>query len=101
MKGSPGVLLLAVHAEHEHREPWPQLLNRVEKLQAAGAAERDVQDDDVPVLLAEQGQRFSAGRGVTEYIMAPIELQQALESLAYVLVVINDQNLGRGCSSLE
>jgi hypothetical protein len=47
-----------VHAEDEHRQPRHFTLDVLQHLEAAAAGQPDIEDDDVPLALADEVQGF-------------------------------------------
>ena len=82
------VVLLRVHAQHEHAGPVPRGLQRLEDIQAVHVGKGDVQDDDVDVMSRHPFQESRAASHLHVDLDIRLLQENPLQTLAEYRVVV-------------
>ena len=80
-----------MHTEDEHGQLGVELVQLLQHVEAAPAAERDVEHDGVPFLFAHLPERFARIAGFAEKGRARLLVEHAPDAGAHDFVVVNNE----------
>jgi hypothetical protein len=78
-----------MHTENQDWQPRSNLLQLFQDFQSASIAERNIQDGDVPILIAHKFERFLDSACLSKSYRARLFLEDPLHTIAKDFMVIN------------
>src|SRR4051812_3168855 len=87
-----------MHTEDEDGKPGPDLLQLLQDVQPASAAQREIEHHNVPRLLRDKLERLCRCGRLTKHDRAGLRIEKALDAVSYDFMVIDDEKLGHAGS---